>query len=691
MKSKFTIAAIFLFLVLFTGNHSVADAATINRPVNNLGLMAWYTFDGNDMVPNVRDRSGNGHHLNLVNQTPTTTILGKMGQAIDFGGATDHAAGPSFSWSGGPVTVTFWNYVESTPGSPSAAFGFTTAGSTNRFSAHVPWVDDTMYFDYGDLNSGGRISTDYSAYYGKWAHIALVSAGSGSFMRIYINGELITSTGNSSDPTGLSGGFRLGSGLENSLELGNHPGKIDDFRIYNRVLSAGEIRNLYNANTAKISSSRSPASLSNGLLGHWTFDGKDMTPNVRDISGNGNHGNLTGQVSTTTGIGLMGQALIMDGSDDVVTLPIPTSATDNVTMSLWVKWNGVNNNAAFLYNGDTGSDGYGLFLSNGSCGSGNTLDILIGGKDCSAYGGANTMLGDGWNHLVMLRENGEWKIYRDGALLSSGFSLAPNTPTGNMLIGSGVGGSIDDARIYGRALSAAEIRQLYNIGISKVNSSSVIKPGTLSSGLVGHWTFDGKDMTPNVRDVSSQGNHGNLSGQVSTTSIIGVLGQSLYFDGVNDYVRITDHSSIKPANEITIAAWIKVEDPSVQQIIVDHVSASPYYGYGCSILTSKIYCDIAYNANATEPLTNATITAGKWTHFVATFNGSRFKYYIDGTVDTDVPTSGTITYTVSQDATIGIRDIDLTNLPFKGSMDDVRIYNRALTDSEVKQLYNLAR
>src|SRR3990167_8880079 len=64
----------------------------------------------------------------------------------------------------------------------------------------------------------------------------------------------------------------------------------------------------------------------------------------------------------------------------------------------------------------------------------------------------------------------------------------------------------------------------------------------LQTGLVGHWTFDGRDMGPNVRDRSGQGNHGNLvlgaTGNTSTTTIPGKLGQALSFDGVNDYVTI---------------------------------------------------------------------------------------------------------------------------------------------------------
>ena len=75
------------------------------------------------------------------------------------------------------------------------------------------------------------------------------------------------------------------------------------------------------------------------------------------------------------------------------------------------------------------------------------------------------------------------------------------------------------------------------LGGTTVNVTLKTNPD-LESGLVGHWTFDGKDMISNVADVSGQGNHGALQGQTSTTTAIGVIGQALDFDGSDDYVNV---------------------------------------------------------------------------------------------------------------------------------------------------------
>ena len=60
----------------------------------------------------------------------------------------------------------------------------------------------------------------------------------------------------------------------------------------------------------------------------------------------------------------------------------------------------------------------------------------------------------------------------------------------------------------------------------------------LEDGLVGHWTFDGKDMIDVVADISGQGTDGYIIGQTSTTTAIGIMGQTLDCDGVNDYIEL---------------------------------------------------------------------------------------------------------------------------------------------------------
>ena len=102
------------------------------------------------------------------------------------------------------------------------------------------------------------------------------------------------------------------------------------------------------------------------------------------------------------------------------------------------------------------------------------------------------------------------------------------------------GGAMDDVRLYNRAISADEIKRLYALGNTTHISTTLDTKPNLDFGLVGHWTFDGKDMYTNVKDTSGQGNNGDLilgaSGNTSTTTAPGKLGQALTFDGTDDYI-----------------------------------------------------------------------------------------------------------------------------------------------------------
>ena len=109
-------------------------------------------------------------------------------------------------------------------------------------------------------------------------------------------------------------------------------------------------------------------------------------------------------------------------------------------------------------------------------------------------------------------------------------------------------GSIDDVRVYNRALTATEVAGLYQSGLAKINSSQ--SPGTLSQGLVGWWTMDGADTvwsspTAGVEyDRSGNGNTGTLTNMTRSGSpTVGKIGQALKFDGTDQLYDATDVSA----------------------------------------------------------------------------------------------------------------------------------------------------
>jgi len=214
----------------------------------------------------------------------------------------------------------------------------------------------------------------------------------------------------------------------------------------------------------------------------------------------------------------------------------------------------------------------------------------------------------------------------------------------------------------------------------------------INSGLVALWKFD--EGTGTIAYDSAGDNDGNLiNGPVWTT---GQIGGGLRFDGVNDYVEVPYDDSIGPGY-ITLSAWVrpdiksrvmvligksKYSDSSSEQYdLVINTGGTPY-----SSIKRNSSCAIGQGWYPVNSLHN--ITVGQWHLITSTWDGSVFKIYVDGELDnsnTSVP-PGFIDYCPGGTLRFGIW-WSQGQLPFQGVMDDVRIYNRALTAEEVWQLY----
>ncbi len=161
-------------------------------------------------------------------------------------------------------------------------------------------------------------------------------------------------------------------------------------------------------------------------------------------------------------------------------------------------------------------------------------------------------------------------IYVDGVLQTTTQYGSNTTITGSILnslpvcIGADSGdpaagfmnGTIDDARIYNRALSPTEVKQLYNLGTANIAHSNTV----ISNGLVGYWTFDGPSMDwrkNQVADASGNGKTGTLVSLGTTTAPTpGKIGQAMKFDGSSSYI-VSPTMTGPIASEGTYSYWIK--------------------------------------------------------------------------------------------------------------------------------------
>ena len=213
-----------------------------------------------------------------------------------------------------------------------------------------------------------------------------------------------------------------------------------------------------------------------------------------------------------------------------------------------------------------------------------------------------------------------------------------------------------------------------------------------TNGLVGYWNFDGPNTTTTsgalagTRDVSNNGNWGTFYNGVKP--VAGVVGQALSFDGVNDYVNAGNGASLNFGDKITIEAWFK---PSVMRrhTIVNKgyaVAAANYLFYLESNNNLQLIVD---NGPTAVSVSGSSLTTGQWYHLVVTYDSAggtdNVKIYVNGAEDASATQTGDLANT--QNLIIGLYGVYKTN----GLIDEVRIYNRALSADEVMMHYQQTR
>ncbi|MFM2357274.1 MAG: hypothetical protein RJA61_11 [Candidatus Parcubacteria bacterium] len=455
-----------------------------------------------------------------------------------------------------------------------------------------------------------------------------------------------------------------------------------------------------------------------GLVARYTFDGGDMTSNVADSSGTGNHGYLVGQRSTSTAIGKLGQALSFDGVNDSVSVSsFNLSGTQQATYAFWYNTSTWSLGTDILFtHAAFPTVGYTYMAPNdsgGSCGAGK---IEVGHDGGTGFNFAcYTQPSTGWHHFVVVHDitqsANEVDLYIDGIYQNPTSRPGVSNNTANLanatLIlmahpsGLNTMGTLDDFRVYSRVLTSVEALALYNSGQNKISKT----PTGISNGLIGHWTFDGGDMTSNVADSSGTGNHGYLVGQTSTTTVIGKVAQGLTFDGINDFVKILDNANLRPGTgAFSASIWIKA--PNSNQAVTFYgkrLNSNPFTQWNlligtvdgsCNVSASKRISVVQFDGTNGECiLSNSDYADGNWHHVVLVRNSSQvITTYIDGAVMpvTTPYTLGTGKANINntEDVQIGTGNAGVF---FNGEVDEARYYDRSLSASEVGLLYRLGQ
>jgi hypothetical protein len=211
-----------------------------------------------------------------------------------------------------------------------------------------------------------------------------------------------------------------------------------------------------------------------------------------------------------------------------------------------------------------------------------------------------------------------------------------------------------------------------------------------TDGLVGWWPFNG-----NANDESGNGNNGVVSGAILTEDRNGEPNKAYRFDGVNDYISSTDFIPENP-EQITVSIWFNalLLGPSENYIIDKSIDLNPgevnrNWGIRINGTSGLIGLEIRVNNSYQYTTSSQSIATETWNHLVFIFDGSTAKISCNNIDFISVQNAGILT---PSNYPLSIGYFPHANMPpygyfWNGNLDDVGIWNRALTEEEIEQLY----
>ncbi|TGK88263.1 concanavalin [Leptospira bourretii] len=390
----------------------------------------------------------------------------------------------------------------------------------------------------------------------------------------------------------------------------------------------------------------------------YTFDG-----NTNDSIGT-NHGTIAGSPTQTTdenalangAYELHGGGEFIQSTSDVLSPQI----SDNLTISAWVFPAGGVGSQFIFYNGQGGTDGFGLNFA--SSGSSRTLSVSLGAVGPSGNTTARLPLNQ-WSHVVLQRSYPNWKIYINGLQDPLVFTTNPNLPTGTFKVGdAGNGfyykGKVSDVRFFKGAIDDESIRRM---------------AVQIPAGLVTYYPFNG-----NTKDYGTEKNDLSVTGAAPTSDRSGNPNSAYLFNGASFMQKLSPTGLPMATDPRTICGWFN-KTSTFGEYIVGYGSFINSQGNGL-VVSDTVTGMFGVSDDVTifhEGFRN------QWMHLCGTYNSGNVEVYENGVlrVSTSMPTWSTV---AGPSLEVG-RRLDGAG-QFSGVLDEIRIYNRVLSLSEIRTL-----
>ncbi|HHC75084.1 MAG TPA: DUF11 domain-containing protein, partial [Thiothrix sp.] len=300
-------------------------------------------------------------------------------------------------------------------------------------------------------------------------------------------------------------------------------------------------------------------------------------------------------------------------------------------------------------------------------------------NDYQAVSGTLTIPAGATQGVIEVLINGDTEVEADETFVLNLSNPQQSHLSSNQVIGTIIN---DDGLVLANCAQITGVDQTELMPSQNVRCvSQPLQSIHLCQDLKGYWPLNeplgqsvatdasgnGQDLPLLNMDAYNDWGNGKLSGALS-------------FDGVNDYVQRETVSADLQAAHVTVSAWIKVTEGSWQWI----AAQGDNYGLYLNNHTDLVF--YFYNGSAWPAVTanNLNFTDGQWHHVAGTYDGSQLMVYLDGVAVASKAESRAIVYNKGTEVSLGAMQ---GNRLFKGQLDDVRMYNRALNANEISALY----
>jgi hypothetical protein len=414
-----------------------------------------------------------------------------------------------------------------------------------------------------------------------------------------------------------------------------------------------------------------------GLISGYKLDNNDFS----DVTGV-NNGTNFGSTNTS---GKILDGRDFDGIDDYISVPLDLTSLSEFSESLWFKMDAEGYITSFTHSSD---DDIRLTVV-----SGDLYFVMDDGTQSLTI----TSFTDttSWHHVVGTHTNsggGLTSLYLDGVLKDTATGtfdfagMSGNDYLGDRATGSGNNwnGKIDEVMLFNRSLNQTEVLELYNEQKSQLEFNhtleamfdgqalaynSSISPYT--SELLAGYKLDNNDFS----DVTGV-NNGTNTGSTNTS---GKILSARDFSATSDRIDLGS-SIITSTTSFSVSIWANMDDITNDGMLIGNGdNTNGFYLYHISSTQFNARFGGVNHFHGSNP----GFSNGVWSHVVATFDGSTYKLYIDGELKQSESATG-----VAADDNMKIGNWYNNDLAFVGKLDEVMIFNRSLSQTEIFELYN---